>query len=176
MGARARRGAAAARPQPLPQPAVFPQLRADLVRLDAPGGRAKQDPLVGALARLRARAGAPVQFARLCADLQLSAGLADESDQQVQRLVGASVRTQTMDIWQPNGWTQTNLASETDRRADAVAEMRIHIIRTKCGSDSNQNEVGRMAFFCMSGWLDCSFLSSMFCRFIRCYMAHIYGN
>ncbi len=50
VGGRARRGGAAAGPQHDARPAVLLELRADLVRVDATGGRADQGAVVGALA------------------------------------------------------------------------------------------------------------------------------
>lgn len=123
VGAEARRGAPAARPRSVAQPAVLPQLRADLVRLDAAGGRPQQDPLVGALARLCARPGAAVQFARLCADLRLSARLADESHQQVQCVVDiqnvcgpkSDMAPQTMRVMRIHTHTHTYQQQRTSR-------------------------------------------------------------
>lgn len=76
MGEAARRGASSAGHLPHARPALFPQLRPDLVRLDAAGGRADQDPLLGALAGTRARAGAALQLQGLFQGLQLPARLA----------------------------------------------------------------------------------------------------
>lgn len=73
--------------EPNPRPAVLPELRADLVRVDASGGRADQDPVIGALAGPHPGAWAPVQQLGLRRGVRLPAGLAHESRQQVQRLV-----------------------------------------------------------------------------------------
>lgn len=88
MGGSAWRGARNTRPRAVSQSAVFPQLCADLVRFDATGGRPDQDQVGCSFARFCARPWAAVQFFGLCHGLQLPARLADESDQQVQRVVG----------------------------------------------------------------------------------------
>lgn len=75
MGEAAWRGAASAGHLSHARPALFPQLRADLVRLDAAGGRADQDPLLSALAGAGAGAGAALQLQGLFQGLQLPARL-----------------------------------------------------------------------------------------------------
>ena len=83
MGEAARRGAAFAGHLPHARPALFPQLRADLVRLDAAGGRADQDPLLGALAGAGAGARAALQLQGLFQGLQLPARLAHAPRQEM---------------------------------------------------------------------------------------------
>lgn len=91
MGIPARRGAGPARPQPDAQPAVLPELRADLVRLHAAGGRPDEDPVQRALAGAGAGAGAALQLLGLRQGVRVSAGLAHEPHEQVQRVVGVTL-------------------------------------------------------------------------------------
>lgn len=66
---------------------VLPQLRADLVRFHEAGGCSHQDSQQRAFARSGTGAGSPVKQRGLCQGFQLSAGLADESQKEMQCLV-----------------------------------------------------------------------------------------
>lgn len=66
---------------------VLPQLRADLVRFHEAGGCSHEDPQQRAFARSGTGAGSPVKQRGLRQGLQLPAGLADESQKEMQRLV-----------------------------------------------------------------------------------------
>jgi hypothetical protein len=83
VGEATRRGASPAGHHPHARPALFPQLRPDLVRLDAAGGRANQDPLLGALTGAGAGAGAALQLQGLFQGLQLPARLAHAPRQEM---------------------------------------------------------------------------------------------
>lgn len=80
-------GAAAARPEHDPRSAVLSQLRPNLVRIHAAGGRSDQDPLRGPLARIRSCPGTTFEFSRLCQRLQMPTGQHHESGGKVQRVV-----------------------------------------------------------------------------------------
>ena len=62
VGPAPRRGAPAAGAEHDARPALLPQLRPDLVRLHAAGGRPHQDQVVGALARPHQGPGAALQL------------------------------------------------------------------------------------------------------------------
>lgn len=66
---------------------VLPQLRADLVRFHEAGGCSHQDSQQRAFARSGTSAGSPVKQRGLCQGFQLPTGLADESEEEMQRLV-----------------------------------------------------------------------------------------
>lgn len=83
MGEAARRGTSSARHLPHARPALFPQLRPNLVRLDAAGGRADQDPLLGALAGAGAGSWAALQLQGLFQGLQLPTRLAHAPSQEM---------------------------------------------------------------------------------------------
>jgi len=87
MGDIARAGAAVARLEHDPRPAVLSQLRPNLVWIDAAGGRSDQDPVRGPLAGIRPCPGATFEFARLRQRLQLPIGQHHESGGKVQRVV-----------------------------------------------------------------------------------------
>lgn len=87
VGGQTRRGAPAAGHQPDAQPALLPQLRADLVRLHAARGRPEQGALLRAPARPHPRAGPALQLGRLRRGLRLPARLPDEPEGQVLRVV-----------------------------------------------------------------------------------------
>jgi hypothetical protein len=80
VGVPARRGARPARAQSDPRPALLPQLRPDLVRLDAAGGRPHQGQVERALPRTHQGAGAAIQLVGFRQRLRMSARLAHESD------------------------------------------------------------------------------------------------
>ena len=67
--------------------AVFPQLRANLVRYHATGRRADQDPVVGSLARTHSGPRSAVQFAGIRQRLPVPRWLTNEPATQMLRLV-----------------------------------------------------------------------------------------
>lgn len=87
MGDQARRGTAAARHRHDARSAVLPELRPDLVRLDAARGRADQVPVVRALARAHARLGTALELGRLRQGVPMSRRVSHEPREQMCRLV-----------------------------------------------------------------------------------------
>lgn len=87
MGNQTRGGTAVARHRHDARPAVFPELRADLVRFDATRRCAYQVQVVRALSRTNARVGTAVELGRLRQGVQLSFRVSHEPREQMRRLV-----------------------------------------------------------------------------------------
>lgn len=87
MGDQTRGRTAVARHRHDARSAVFPELRADLVRFDAARGRAHQVQVVRALARAHARLGTAVELGRLRQGVRMSVRVSHESREQMRRLV-----------------------------------------------------------------------------------------
>lgn len=87
VGEAAWQGAAVAGAEYDARSVIFSQLCANLVWIDATGGGANENPIVGPFARIRARTGAALEFARFRTGLRLPRRQHDESREQVQRLV-----------------------------------------------------------------------------------------